>query len=499
MTQITFLAGLLSALLLAACGGSGGTADDTPAPEATAVGHPIGRLGSSVIGTAGGTLRSADGSVEVEVPPGAFGRDETLTLQEISNEAHGAPGRAWRITPEGLKSAVPMTLRFRYTDADLQGSEAGQLRIAYQDARRRWIIPAAPVLDTTARTVSVQTTHFSDWSLLRKLWLAPLAATVQVGQPLKLAVYRCEVVGFDAGEDGGDPQLVKDCEADPQTLLPDPDAPQVNGVKGGNAQVGTAVQPDWKTAEFQYTAPAQVPTPRTVAFSVEVFTHDDETDQASTYLVSNITIEDRDCAWIQGVQFFDYAVKVDAYTVGASAENASYTGSGRLDVTGRLKRITPAGQAVSVFASADQPAAGLVAVSGTLTVTDPTEPYVQSYAASGAPSGLGLQLPPSAFVLAVDHASCTYAFGGGAITHGRIEGGPGANADALMTPGALHFKNMPIAEAAEQAQAIEVTSIAAPFALDDQVNGYNPWTSLRTLNFDAGGTTASWRLQAAAP
>jgi hypothetical protein len=38
------------------------------------------------------------------------------------------------------------------------------MRIAYQSEKGIWMSPATKSLDTTARTLSVETTHFSDWS-----------------------------------------------------------------------------------------------------------------------------------------------------------------------------------------------------------------------------------------------------------------------------------------------------------------------------------------------
>lgn len=75
MSLQTALAALAATIVLVACGGGGGTREP-PVPEATDVGQPIGPATSAVIGNAGGTLSSADGSVSVEVPAGASARDE---------------------------------------------------------------------------------------------------------------------------------------------------------------------------------------------------------------------------------------------------------------------------------------------------------------------------------------------------------------------------------------------------------------------------------------
>lgn len=495
MTLHTALAALAAAFVIAACGGGSSGNSDAAVPEATAVGQPIAEATSAVIGSAGGTLHSADGSVSVEVPAGALARDETITLQEISHQNHGAPGRAWRIGPATLTPAMPLTLRLHYDDIDVQGTDASELRLAYQDAQRRWIVPASPSLDTGSRTLTVSTRRLGDWSRFARLSLSPSAATVKVGQPLALKVLRCEVVGFDAGAEGSDPQLVKDCQPDP---LVKTNGPRVNGIAGGNATVGTAVWPDPQRAEYLYTAPASVPSPRTVALSVETLLSASPGSPASTLLVSNITIEGEDgCAWVQQMDAFNYDVRVAAFTVRAAADNARYEGTGKLEATGRLQRISAAGLPVVVFSSFGQSANGLVNVHGTLQVDDPAEPYTQTYAASGAPSGLGEQVPPALLVLSVDARSCTYAFAGSAMTHGSVQGGPGASGDAVLTPGELHFKDMPLPTGSSR--VIAVDALDAPFQLDTESNGFSPWSSLLPLPFEPGSTRVSWRLSPATP
>lgn len=505
MKMHTVLAAFAALIALTACGGGGGNGNDPgnpaepPAPEATPIGQPIGPATQATIGRAGGVLRSADGSVSVEVPAGALAGDETLTLQEISHQNHGAPGRAWRVGPQALAPALPLTLRFRYADADLQGTDASELRLAWQDARRRWILPsaAAPAIDTTTRTLTLATRRLGDWSRFARTTLTPSAATVRVGQQLALKLVRCEISGFDGGADGEDPQLVTDCQPAPQVKTR---APQVNGQAGGNATVGLALWPDAERAEYVYTAPATVPDPRSVAVSVETLLNGAPGSTTRTFLVSNITIEDGEgCAWAAQASAFEYDVLVAAFSVQAASGNASYIGTGKLQVAGRMKRISPANMPVVVFSSFEQPATGLVNVHGTLRVNDPAQPYTQTYAASGAPTGLGNLVPPALFVLSVDTRTCTYAFGGSAMTLGSITGGPGATDTAVLTPGELHFKNMPIAADAGSTRRIAVESLTASYQLDTDGNGFAPWASLLSLPFAAGNTLASWELRAVAP
>lgn len=68
---------------------------------------------------AGGTLKSADDAVKLEVAPGAVAKNTTFAIQTITNELPGHIGDAFRITPEGTTFAVPAKITFRYTEKDV--------------------------------------------------------------------------------------------------------------------------------------------------------------------------------------------------------------------------------------------------------------------------------------------------------------------------------------------------------------------------------------------
>lgn len=146
-------------------------------PAPTEVGVPLGQAVSTVMGPEGGYLSFPDGAIRIHVPEGAFATEQTVSIQEITNRAHGAQGRAFRIRPEGLRTSVPMTISFQYTDEDLAGTALEFLRIAYQGPQKIWYVYTNPTIDTFDGTLSVQTTHFSDWSLISGVQLIPRSAT----------------------------------------------------------------------------------------------------------------------------------------------------------------------------------------------------------------------------------------------------------------------------------------------------------------------------------
>lgn len=93
----------------------------------TPVGEVRGLQAVALIGPAGGELTSTDGRVTVTVPPGALTGTQELGIVEITSHAPGAVGRSYRITPHGLATPVPMTLRLRYHDSVLRAAAPGSL------------------------------------------------------------------------------------------------------------------------------------------------------------------------------------------------------------------------------------------------------------------------------------------------------------------------------------------------------------------------------------
>jgi hypothetical protein len=250
----------------------------TPAPIAqTAAGEPEGLPTFATIGAAGGTLASSDGRLTVSVPAGALAADTEVGIQPITATAPGALGMGYRLTPAGTTFAQPVALTFRYSPAEAGANVAQAMDIGTRNAQGRWELPAA-VRDTAQRTVSITTTHFSDWSLLGGMQLAPAAATVAVSKKLSLRVVECGRATDTT------PAVARECRDnfDPELQSI---AWSVNGIVNGDGSVGTVSG----TSPATYTAPAAVPAGNPVAVSAQVRglpTAGRET------LVSNVTVVD---------------------------------------------------------------------------------------------------------------------------------------------------------------------------------------------------------------
>jgi hypothetical protein len=430
--------------------GSGGGNDGPAAPSehATGFGEPQGGAVSAVIGVAGGQLSTADGGLTLQVPAGAFDQDRTVVIQPISNLAHGAVGRAYRISPEGLHTTVPMTLRLHYSDAEIANTHPSFLSVAYQDTQGLWHAYRAPTVDTNGKTVTVQTTHFSDWSTFSGVQLRPPQATVHVGQTLTLQVMYCEEVA----EDTQVAALHKCVPWDPaeRTLFW-----SVNGVLGGGGTIGTVAGLASTDAsnDAVYTAPPHVPNGNSmrVAVSAEIYNVQHPEDRA-VILVSNVTVEDelaRSCEWLRTAGDLQFDIQIDPLHYDSSDGVAQHGGQHSARLTGRLKSQAQAPQLGWWVAD---PAT----IQGVVSIDDLDQsPSIRStrvgsgvpYVASG---GGGADFVGSGLAFYVDYTHCTYTFSAGfavqatvTTTYLQAENPPEVQQMAVRV-GSLGFEALPL-------------------------------------------------------
>jgi hypothetical protein len=226
------------------------------------VGPPAGGAATATIGAAGGSLGAPDGQFVLTIPAGALATDTVVGIQPLANMAHGGIGAAYRLTPDGQTFGKPVTLAFAYTDADLLGTAAAFLGVAFQTAEGHWQKLGGATVDTAAKTVSVASTHFTDVSKVKGLQLRPAEKTIGVGESVELRVKFCYA---EPTEDDDLASLGYACDLDQGSggeLIVDQWS--VNGQPGGSGGIGTVLG---NNAAATYTAPAAVPTPHVVAVS----------------------------------------------------------------------------------------------------------------------------------------------------------------------------------------------------------------------------------------
>jgi hypothetical protein len=234
-------------------------------PAVTPVGTPTGTPINKSIGPAGGTILSADGRLQLTFPPNALTINTDITIQPGTNNAPGGKGVAYRLMPDGTTFAVPVTLTFNYSDSDANGTIPYFFYIAFQDSTGVWNADFKNrTVDTVARTVSTQISHFSWWDLGTKYNMYAYPSAVKAKKTSTLGVEVTDDQGTLTRNSGGEYSYSKL----PPTLRPVPSSVigdwSIDGVPDGNAENGTLSQ-DNETET--YTAPAEVDEERTVQAS----------------------------------------------------------------------------------------------------------------------------------------------------------------------------------------------------------------------------------------
>ena len=350
-------------------------------PAMTSTGTATGPSVSQSIDPAGGSITSADKRLTVTIPPGALAASTTLTIQPITNQSPGGLSTAYRLGPEGLTFLTPVAISFQYSSADLAGTVPDALMIAFQDAQGYWEAQSSATLDTTHQTLTVQSSHFSDWSMLAGGQLLPAEATVETGQTVTLTFVECQAV-----QDGLVASLMAACTPEPANVW------FVNGLQGGNSSVGTVTWPGGISATGTYTAPGSVPANNPVAVSTTAFLPALLKAAKETF-VSNITVEapcseaSADCTWTGTTTYAgpDSSVSTQA------TWRATNSNSGALIVqlvSGTATFATSLPNCTLNFSSATITAANLESTDGwdiNLNVS-PTQYYGGAWLESGLPT-----------------------------------------------------------------------------------------------------------------
>ncbi|MBS0031624.1 hypothetical protein ACTJJ0_30750 [Chitinophaga sp. 22321] len=188
----------LLALLLASCRGKENIDPQIPDPGNNGVAVPTGVIDgipvTKTIGPAGGTITTNDAHISIDIPAGAINSATEFTVQPITNTNIAGLGKAFRITPHQTL-AKPAIITFHYESGDLGRTFAEALGIAYQDNSGKWKAVGGVQLDKEMKSISVKTTHFSDWSFFEAIFIDPGETFTDPGSTVKMAVKSY----FDAG------------------------------------------------------------------------------------------------------------------------------------------------------------------------------------------------------------------------------------------------------------------------------------------------------------
>jgi hypothetical protein len=269
-----------------------------------------------------------------------------------------------------------VTLTFSYSEAEAAATAPDSRRIATQTPQGQWRVPAA-VHDAAGRTVTVTTSHFSDWSPTSGEQLIPSSAVVVVGGEQMFHARSC--YWTDGPEDPEPDGFLHECRGDVGRFRQP--TWSVNGVPGGNGTVGT-VQFN-PTAGF-YKAPRAVPSANPVAVSAQYG------DAAVMTMVANVTVVDA---------VREYRGRISTHTtspqgdmrlnaevrftlVDKSSDSLTYTGTGRAYAHARLTGCSAAQGGADM-----QPATAMVldvSESAMITITLASAPHL-SFTCGDAP------------------------------------------------------------------------------------------------------------------
>lgn len=142
---------------------------------------------NTVIGPAGGKLVSRDGKMQIDIPAGAVAANTSFGIAAITSTSDAGLGGAYRLTPH-IRFNKPVTVTISYADQkDSVGSPCFLLP-GYQDSTGAWKMITKRTINEQQQTVSVQTNHFSDWTLLTPFRLTPAYSVIAPGDQVVLTV-----------------------------------------------------------------------------------------------------------------------------------------------------------------------------------------------------------------------------------------------------------------------------------------------------------------------
>ncbi len=245
---------LIVAAGLVACSKNGGSPPAETKPAVTPVGTNDGTAVTQTIGSAGGTVISDDGEIELIIPSGALTSNTAITIQPITNNAPNGRGKAYRCTPDGQQFAKDITIKFHYTEEDAAATNPDYMLMAFQTADRNWQIIDHVTNDILNKTISAQVNHFTDFTAFDIMRIEPGARYLK---PNETGEY---VVATTGMSQLNNVQLITN-------LLESEITWKVNGVTGGNSANGTITA---NITRGNYKAPATAPAVNPVTISAEV-------------------------------------------------------------------------------------------------------------------------------------------------------------------------------------------------------------------------------------
>jgi hypothetical protein len=239
--------------------------------DSTGFGTPDGKSVSKQIGTAGGTIVSDDGRVELIFPVGALTASTDISIQPAKNMLDNGTGKAYQFEPAGIQFKKPVRIIFHYTTEEAEACPADLMSFSLQDRSGKWSSFEYEDWDSTSQTLKGYIHHFTYFTNLKDIMLKPESEEVPVNGQTKILV-------LDKSEPA-DPKLT-DTPFDQALFdIRYPTGWLVNEYPRGNAAVGfvgtSTTTPNKKQKYFYgiYNAPEYMPVqnPVTIKLAVQYY------------------------------------------------------------------------------------------------------------------------------------------------------------------------------------------------------------------------------------
>ncbi|WP_449437057.1 hypothetical protein [Pedobacter steynii] len=150
-----------------------------------------GAVVSRSIGPAGGVLISSACGLSIHVPAGALKTETTIGIEPITRTNIAGAGKSFRLTPHDVQFEKPVSLTYAFSVEADSVAMMETFGFSYQMASGVWKFVGANSYDVQGGTVTFKTTHFSDWSMMNRVSLSPIHASLEPGdkQEIKALIY----------------------------------------------------------------------------------------------------------------------------------------------------------------------------------------------------------------------------------------------------------------------------------------------------------------------
>ena len=201
------------------------------------------------IGPEGGVLVSADEQLRLEIPAGVLPAKIMVGILEVEERAPHGLGKAYRVSPADIALGAPVRLVF-----DKREESEAAVAVASRGADGTWQAHLDATFNRFDATLTLETTEFSTWSLIKMFKLEPAHLRARFGAAKELQVTTC-LEDHASNFDGAVRVKVAD-ECRPWTLSDRVIRWEVMSIPGGREDIGT-VQGDGSRATYR--APAEMP------------------------------------------------------------------------------------------------------------------------------------------------------------------------------------------------------------------------------------------------